>query len=91
MEVLGISVVFITVAAGAVAFSASLLGRALARDRAYLLATGELQLPAMVAEEEVPWPDVPVDPVGTLALLLVYLMVLIGLWLSMFAILLARS
>jgi hypothetical protein len=92
MEVVGITGFFFTLVAGAVALSGYLLSRAVARDRADMLAAGELQLqsPAAVEDEVVAaWGTV--DPVGTLALMLVYLMVLIGLWVAMYAILLARD
>ncbi|MBV9897939.1 MAG: hypothetical protein JO020_27605 [Chloroflexi bacterium] len=92
MEVLGISLFFFAIVAGGAALSVYLLSGALARDRRYLLDVGEVQVTASPSsiEEEEPASSV-VDPVGTLAVLLVYLMVLVGLWLAMFAILVGRS
>jgi hypothetical protein len=93
MEVLVISGWFVLIVVAGALFSGRLLAQAFARDRRYLIASGELHLaPPVTLYEEEPWPSVgSLDPVGTLAILLVYLMVLIGLWLAMFAILVARS
>ena len=91
MEVLEITLFFFAIVAGGAILSWSLLNRAMARDRAYMLAAGELELAAAPSiEQEPPSAWLALDPVGTLALMLVYLMVLIGLWLAMYAILLAR-
>ena len=92
MEVLAISALFVLIVVGAECLGVYLFLQALARDRRYQLAVGELSL--VHYDEEDDDGSLVLDtaePFGTLAVLLVYLMILIGLWFAMLAILLQRS
>jgi hypothetical protein len=91
METLVISLVLIAMLISLIVPASLVLRRVLARDEAMLDSLGELQPRVGPTRDGGQVAVHHGDPVGTFALLSLYLMVVIGLWGAMFVLLIGRE